>query len=223
MSLHINFLSWKQARQKIKPPPSQYFSMKFHERHQLISKRKTVVKTHYKLQKRWPHTTTWQIRNFLWNYTFFPVLYIILHEVMGLEVLKTRLYLLKNTVNKLYNHLILISLGTTMWKNLLLCAWESHMLKKQKQKKKPKTNSSKIPPQQNYSLKHIYLHEGLIFTRQCHFLIISKLIIHFIWKSKGQRWTYFINLTYTYPIAEVASSYSNTVHFTTEDQYCILN
>lgn len=26
MSLHINFLSWKKARQQINPPPSQYFS-----------------------------------------------------------------------------------------------------------------------------------------------------------------------------------------------------
>lgn len=48
-----------------------------------------------------------------------------------------------------------------------------------------KTNSSRIPPLQNYSLKHIYLREGLLFTGQCHFLIISKLIIHIYFEKQG--------------------------------------
>jgi len=58
-------------------------------------------------------------------------------------------------------------------------------------KKKPtprptntKTNS-RIPPQQNYSLKHTKLQEGLVFTRQYHFLIISKLITHIYFEKQG--------------------------------------
>lgn len=150
MSLHINFLSWKQLRQQIKPPPSQYFSMKSHERHELFSKHKSVVKTPYRLQENWPHLR-YHITNSLYSLKlyFFSVF---LHNFTWVnrtwEVLKALLYLLKNTVDKMHNHLILKSLGVTE-KNPLLSAQELHMLKKTKT---TKPNSSRIPPQQNYSL-----------------------------------------------------------------------
>lgn len=94
--------------------------------------------------------------------------------------MRVLLYLQKNTVNQMHSHLTLNTLGMTVTKNSLLTAWELHILEKKK-----KTNSSRIPPQQNHLLKHMYLHEGLIFTRQCHFLIISKLITYIYFAKQG--------------------------------------
>lgn len=93
--------------------------------------------------------------------------------------MRVLLYLQKNTVNQKHSHLTWNTLGMTATKNSSLSAWELHMLGKKN------TNSSRIPPQQNHSLKHMYLHEGLIFTRQCHFLIISKLITYIHFEKQG--------------------------------------
>lgn len=118
--------------------------------------------------------------------------------------------LTENTEDQVHHHLTFNSLSMTVKINCLLCAWELHMLKK--------ISSSRIPSQQNHSLKHVYVHEGQIFIRQCHFLIISKLIIHLHFEKQG--WN--INLLSLYPPdTKAVSPYSKPVHFSIEDQYCI--
>lgn len=133
MSLHINFLSWIQVRQWIKPPPSQYFSMKFHERQELFSKHKSVVKTPHRLQENSCYHMT-NVLQSLKSYFFTVFLHNFTWANRTWEVLKALLYLLKNTVDQMHNHLILKSLGMS---EKILSAQELHTFKKPKQTKQP--------------------------------------------------------------------------------------
>lgn len=177
---------------------------------------KTSVKTQYRLQKRWPHTTTWQIWNFLWNYIVSSVLHYFIQGNWTWEVLKALLYLLKNTVNQTENNLIFNSLG--ICEKIFWFVHKNYICSK----KYPKPNSSRIPPR-NYSLKYLSSRRTNIYKTMS--FPDYKQINHTHLFLKGWMINLFsvlTYLTYMYLIAKAVSSYSNIVHFTTQDRYCIL-